>query len=631
MKILMIHSDFIEWEPKTKAIKSAEETEKGKKRVEEALVVFAAVEKEDEKNPEATVANAAAKIMKNAGDVKAKRIVVYPYAHLSPNLSSPENAMKALRALESLLKEKGLEASRSPFGWYKSFEIKCKGHPLSELSAQIGSEGAAPEQVSEAIKKEEKLKSHWYVAVPGDKTLRPISLEGDQVKGFDASNHGKLDSLLRYEMAKSRAVDKEPPHIALMRRLELVDYEEGTDPGNFRFYPAGRLVKSLLEDFTTREIIEYGGSEVETPIMYDLEHPTLKSYLNRFPARQYQIQTPNKRVFLRFAACFGQFLIAKDAVISYKDLPVRPYELTRYSFRVEQSGELAGLRRLRAFTMPDCHALCADMAMAKDELLRRFDVARGIQQGIGFGFPGDFEFSLRAVKSFYEENKDFVHSVVDKMGKPALLEIWDERFFYFVFKMEWNFIDSLGKAACLTTDQIDVENGERYGMAYTGSDGKKKTPILLHLSPTGSIERVMYALLEREHMRSEAGAKPMLPLWLSPSQVRIIPVSDKFIADANKVADAIAAHPIRVEVDDRSEPIGARIRKAESSWVPYIAVIGEKELASGRLAVRVRETGEQKDFSPDELSQEVLSKTAGMPFKKLSLPRSLDHRPIFVG
>jgi threonyl-tRNA synthetase len=631
MKLLMIHSDHIEWEPKTKAIKSAEEAEKGRKRVEEALVVFAAVEKADEKNPDATIANAVARIMKNAGDVKAKRVVVYPYAHLSPDLSSPDSAVKALRALESALKEKGLEVSRSPFGWYKSFELRCKGHPLSELSAQIGPEGAVAEQVSEAVKKEEKLHSHWYVAVPGDKSLHPISLEGGKIKGFDASKHGKFGALLHYEMAKSRAVDKEPPHISLMKRLELVDYEEGTDPGNFRFYPAGRLVKSLLEDYTTREIIEYGGAEVETPIMYDLEHPTLKSYLNRFPARQYQIETPNKRVFLRFSACFGQFLMAKDAVISYKDLPMRPYELTRYSFRVEQSGELAGLRRLRSFTMPDCHALCADMEMAKEELLRRFGVARGIQSGIGFGFPGDFEFSLRAVKSFYDENRDFVHAVVDRMGKPALLELWDERFFYFVFKMEWNFIDALGKAACLTTDQIDVENAERYGMAYTDRDGKKKHPIILHLSPTGSIERVMYALLEREHMRAGAGAKPMLPLWLSPTQVRIIPVSDKFTPGAHKIAEQMAKQPLRVDVDDRNEPIGARIRKAESAWVPYIAVIGEKEVASGKLAVRVRSSGEQQDFSPQELADEVLSKTAGMPFKKLSLSRSLDHRPIFVG
>ena len=512
--------------------------------------------------------------------------------------------------------------------------VAGKGRP-SRLSAQtsLEAEPAASKagQETDALRKEGKLKSHWYIIVPSDRTLHPITLENGQITGFDASKADKLESMLKYEMAKNRVVDREPPHIALMRRLELVDYEEGSDPGNLRFYPAGRLVKSLIEEYTTREIIDYGGMEVETPIMYDREHPTLKSYLNRFPARQYQIQTPNKSVFLRFAACFGQFLMMKDAVISYRDLPVRPYELTRYSFRVEQSGELAGLRRLRAFTMPDCHAMCADFPMAKEEFLRRFDVARGIQEGIGFSFPADFEFSLRAVKSFYEENMDFVHAVVDRMGKPALIELWEERFFYFVFKMEWNFIDALSKAACLTTDQIDVENGERYGITYTDKEGRKRNPIILHLSPTGSIERVIYALLEREHMKAESGGKAMLPLWLSPTQVRIIPVSDKFNEAAHRVAEELALHPIRADVDDRPDRIGAKIRKSESSWVPYIAVIGEKELASGNLAVRIRSTGEQKEFTAQSLSQEILSKISGMPFKKLSLDRSLDKRPIFVG
>ncbi len=629
MKILMIHSDHMEWEPKSKAIRSAEEAKKGKQRAEQALVVFTSVEKPDEKDQQGTIKNAAEKIEKNFKAVKAKLVVLYPYAHLSSDLAGPESAVKILRGLEASLKAKSIPTIRSPFGWYKSFEISCKGHPLSELSAQISSQ--AKEEEPEALKKEKKLTSKWYIIKPNDKKLHPISLENNKISGFDASKIDKLEQLVKYEMAKSRAVDKQPPHIALMRRLELVDYEEGSDPGNFRFYPAGRLVKSLIEEYTTREIIEYGGMEVETPVMYDMDHPTLKSYLNRFPARQYKIETPNKNVFLRFAACFGQFLMAKDATISYRDLPMRPYELTRYSFRVEQSGELAGLRRLRTFTMPDCHSICADLEMAKKDFLLRFDISRKIQEGIGFSFKHDFEFSIRSVKSFYEENKDFVHSIVNKMGKPTLLELWDERFFYFVFKAEWNFVDALSKAACLTTDQIDVENAQRYGIAFTGKDGTKKTPIILHLSPTGSIERLMYALLEKEHMRAQKGQKPMLPLWLSPTQVRIIPVSDKFNKQAYKLAEGLSQHPIRVDIDDRPDQIGSKIRKAESTWVPYIAVIGEKEIKSKKLSVRVRSTAKQKDYTLDSLTKEILTKTKGMPFKKLSLDISLHKRPIFVG
>src|SRR3989449_5430458 len=148
--------------------------------------------------------------------------------------------------------------------------------------------------------------------------------------------------------------------------------------------------------------------EVECPVMYDFEHPALKSYLDRFPARQYVVQTPNKRAFLRFSACFGQFLIMKDMVISYKQLPLSLYEMTRYSFRAEQRGEVAGLRRLRAFTMPDCHPPVSDVALAKEELMVRFEGAWDLLQECGLSIPHDFEVGMRGTNGVLDADKDFV-------------------------------------------------------------------------------------------------------------------------------------------------------------------------------------------------------------------------------
>src|SRR3989442_11691259 len=157
-----------------------------------------------------------------------------------------------------------------------------------------------------------------------------------------------------------------------MRELELADYEPGSDPGNLRYYPKGRLIKGLLEEFVTERLRDYGTMEVECPVMYDFEHPALKSYLDRFPARQYIVQTPNKRAFLRFSACFGQFLIMKDMVISYKQLPLSLYEMTRYSFRAEQRGEVAGLRRVLDRTLRDRPPLVSHAATGKEGPLARF-------------------------------------------------------------------------------------------------------------------------------------------------------------------------------------------------------------------------------------------------------------------
>jgi len=430
---------------------------------------------------------------------------------------------------------------------------------------------------------------------------------------------------------KSRVVDKEPPHVALMKKLELVDYEPGSDPGNLRYYPKGRLIKSLLEDLVTDEVKDYGAMEIEAPIMYDFEHPSLKSYMNRFPARQYTIQTPNKKVFLRFAACFGQFLMAHDATISYKNLPMRLYEMAKYSFRVEKRGELTGLRRLRSFTMPDCHAFVSDIDMAKDEMARRFELSRDIHEKIGLHVPGDFELGIRLVKDFYEDNKDFVLELIKKWGKPALVEMWDSRFFYFVMKYEWNFIDALGKASALTTDQIDIENAKNYGITYVDSDGSEKNPIIMHLSPSGAIERVIYSLLERSYMLQQMGETAQLPLWLAPTQVRVIPVSEKNLKYSQKLLSELDKSRIRVDIDDRDLPLGKKIRDAEKEWVPYIAVVGDKEMESDKLSIRIRGEKQQKGMSRDQLAKAVEDKTAGLPFKSIPLSRELSKRPKFSG
>lgn len=633
MKLLLLHADYIEWEPKKKAVSVAEEIEKKPKKVEEALVVLTAVESEDEANPKC-VEEAVKEIESVFNQVHAKNIVLYPYAHLSSDLAKPSEGLKILRKMEGLLKEDGYSVYRSPFGWYKAFTLKVKGHPLSELSKKVSFKEKAieigkKEEVSEALKKEKTLRSEWFIIEPSG-NLYPIQIKDNKLQGYDFSKYPKLEKLTRYEISKSRIVDKEPPHIRLMKKLELVDYEPGSDPGNLKYYPKGRLIKSLIEEWVTRKTIEYGAMEVETPIMYDMEHPVLKNYLNRFPARQYIIKTPNKDVFLRFSACFGQFLMAKNTNISYRNLPLRIYELTRYSFRVEQRGELAGLRRLRAFTMPDCHALVRDMQQAKEEVFRRFELAKSIMEGLSLG-KEDFELAIRAVKDFLEEHKDFIINLVKKWGKPALLEVWNEKFFYFVFKYEWNFIDALDKAAALTTDQIDVENAERYGITYMDKDNKKKYPLILHLSPSGAIERVMYALLEKAWMELEKKKNPVLPLWLSPVQVRFCPVSDEYLEYAQRLVDETANQNIRVDLDDRVESVSKKIRDAEIEWIPYIVVVGKKEKESGKLAVRIRETGEVKEMGLQELITEIKAKTEGFPFKPLPLPRELSKRPIFVG
>ena len=634
MQLLLIHSDYIEYETK-KQTPVAEKIEESLKsgRLEEALTAFTAVESADEANPEGAIEKAVSEIEKVAAQVKTNRIMLYPYAHLSSDLSSPKAAVQILKGMEKALSAK-YEVKRAPFGWYKAFTVSCKGHPLSELSRSICPEGAAKpavkteagekeEVVSEALKAEGTAKSYWRILTPDG--------ELHEVEGFDLTPYPKLQKLVNYEISKNRAVERAPPHVDLMRRLELADYEPGSDSGNMRYYPKGRLVKSLLENYVLDVATDFGAMEVETPIMYDMNHPTLKKYLDRFPARQYSIESDKRQMFLRFAACFGQFLMNHDMTISYRNLPLRMIEMTRYSFRKEQRGELVGLRRLRAFTMPDMHTLCEDMSRAVSQFKEQYDLCINVLDNVGI-HVNDYEVAIRFTKDFYESNKDLIVNMAKTVNKPVLVEMWDTRFFYFVLKFEFNFVDALSKASALSTVQIDVENAERYDISYVNADGKLERPTVLHCSPSGAIERCIYALLEKAAMETEEGKVPMLPVWLSPTQVRIVPVSEKHIAFAEEVSKRLDC---RVDIDDRDMSLGKKVREAGREWVPYVVVIGDKEMEEGTINVTVRAESEQNkpkkvQITPEELSARIKEETAGKPYKKLPLAKYLSARPKFL-
>lgn len=635
MRLLQLHAEFMEYEPVEEELKDAEKNIlKSKIRLESLIVVFVSVEKGDNK---ITIEKAIEEIKNYSENLKVNKLLIYPYSHLSSNLASPKYAFEMIKELETKSRKILNEVNRAPFGWTKSFNIKVKGHPLAE-NFKVISDMQSPikgkdeifrkedlkqhlfdiESVSSALKAEEKQESLWFI-LDTNGVLTPL-------EEFKIEKNSNLKRFLEYETSKRRAADEQPPHVGLMKKMAIADYEPASDAGNMRYYPKGRLMKSLIEQFVTRNVLEYGGMEVETPIMYDTKHPSMESYFNRFPARQYNIISDNKQLFLRFAACFGQFLMAKDFHITYKNLPLKLYELTRYSFRREKSGELVGLRRLRAFSMPDCHAFCKDIEQAKDECLKRFDLSLKVLNGFDIKIE-DIEMAIRFTETFYNENKGFVVQISRKFGKPILVEMWKDRFFYFILKWEFNYVDSLGKAAALSTDQIDVENGKRYNIEYIDEQGKRKNPIILHNSPSGAIERIIYTLLEKAAKIKQQGQRPQFPIWLCHTQVRIIPIRNEHLRFAENVENILSQSHIRTDIDDRQESLSKRIREAETEWIPYILVIGDKEAESTTLVIRDRKTGKQIESNIEGLIDSVRNETRDKPFLPLNLPKYLSKRP----
>ncbi|KKR39004.1 MAG: Threonine-tRNA ligase [Parcubacteria group bacterium GW2011_GWC2_40_31] len=464
-------------------------------------------------------------------------------------------------------------------------------------------------------KKEQK--SEWLI----------ISSDGSIVKADNFSwqhNDHDLKIFYEYENSGTREASQPPEHVKMMKDLSLVDYEPAADSGNFRWLPKGFMIKDLMEKYVSKIVRNYGGMQIETPIMYDLKHPHLSSYLKRFPARQYQLLSGLKKYFLRFAACFGQYLVMHDMQISYSQLPLKLYEMTRYSFRREQTGELAGLRRLRVFTMPDMHTLCEDVEQAKNEFYQQYLLSKKWMNDLGVKHV----MAIRVVDDFFEKNKDFILKIVKDFGHPVLIEKWEKRFFYFILKFEFNVVDSQHKAAALSTVQIDVENTERFEITYINREGKRQHPLLLHASISGSIDRNLYAILEQQARGLPKKEIPVLPYWLSPVQLRLLPVSEKHVDFCLKLSSNLSCQ-VRLEIDDRNETLSQKIRQAELNWTPFVIVVGDKESKDNAFSVRERGVTSQKIMDIDKLKKMFVSTQCDRPFEQINWPILLSKQPHF--
>lgn len=604
MRLLLIHSDLIEYEVK-KGTKYAEKVETSLKhaKMEDALTAFVAVEKGDDDDIDATVEESTASIKEVAEKVHTKRVMIYPYAHLSAELSSPEVAIEVMKRIEASLD--GYEVIRAPFGWYKSFTIKCKGHPLSELSRSIKPE----------TKVEKQRVDHEFYVMGTEGTLVPAA-------EFITDNRDLADIII-YELglyvAKGQAMD--PPHIKIMKDKELVDYELLSDAGHLRWMPKGKLVRDILIDYAFSLAVDYGAMPVETPVMYDLANRAIYEHAGKFGERQYRLKAGTRDMMLRFAACFGMFSMMHDMHLTESDLPLKLYELSTYSFRFEQRGEITGLKRQRAFTMPDMHTACRDVEDAKKYFEEQLKL--GFQSGSDLGI--NYEGIFRSTKEFYEQNEKWVKKLIKDFGKPFVVELLSERTHYWICKCDLAAVDTSRRPIECPTVQIDVESATRFDIKYY-ERGVQERPIILHTSPIGGIERVLCSILE-----TQANERvPMLPIWLSPTQVRVIPVSDKHLAYAQGLVALLKAAKIRVDLDDRDESISKKIALAGKDWVPYEVVVGEKEEESGILSVTIRKQREKREMSVEELICEVLQQADGMPFRPLTLPEMISKRPKFI-
>jgi len=756
MKILTIHADFIEFEAKKKAFKGAEEgIAEGKQRVEECLVVLTAVEKRDEADPKAVLERYIQEIKNIAQQVNAKNIVLYPYAHLSSQLSNPKVAEQLMKDAEEILKEK-YEVSRAPFGWYKKFNLACKGHPLSELSREFSSEEISKKEEEPIVTKEQisdnatykklikflddgnahyrlidhspegktaivsqmrgnklsqgahcvvlmvkinkKEKRHVLAVVPGDArvdieavknlfngtyatfankesaeklsgsvsgTILPFSfnpelelivdpklLENEELffnaarldrslalktKDYERLANPKLENIAKYEITTkedhtkdltpeereellkkmSRVSMSAPPgkdglksNVELGKELDLYFVSEVVGGGLPLLTPRGATIKREIERFVTDEELKRGYLYTSTPIMAKSDLYKISGHWQHYKDDMFVLQVRGETFALRPMTCPFQFVIYKHKPRSYKDLPIRYAEIASL-FRNEKSGELRGLTRLRQFTLADAHIICQPEKLEEEfgkvlELLKFVMDKLGIKD-IWYRFskydPEDKSDKYIKNTEAWEESQKMMKEILDRLG-VEYVEADGEAAFYGP-KLDLQYKDVYGKEDTLITLQIDFALPEKYDLTYTDADGKEKRPMVIHRSSSGATERTMAYILEKYQGK--------LPLWLSPVQVKVLTINDNCVPFAKEVVEKLVASGLRVELDDRTETLGKKVREAQIEKVNYVLTVGDKEVEKKSLAVRNR-AGEQKfDVNVDEfvaqLRKEVDEKT----------------------
>ena len=364
------------------------------------------------------------------------------------------------------------------------------------------------------------------------------------------------------------------------------------------FLPNGMILKNQLIDYWRQIHTRDGYVEVNTPIMLNKSLWETSGHWYHYRDNMYTTKVDEEDFAIKPMNCPGGVLVYKNEPHSYKDLPIRMGELGTVH-RHEKSGQLHGLFRVRCFTQDDAHIFMT-REQIKDEIK---GVVRLINEVYTlFGFKYHVELSTRPENSMgsdedWEVATDALRSALDDMGFEYVVNEGDGAFYG--PKIDFHLEDSIGRTWQCGTIQLDFQLPQRFDMEYVGEDGAKHRPIMVHRVVFGSIERFIGILIE--HFAGK------FPVWLSPLQVKILPITDRQVEYANALAAQMKEKGIRVKVDDRSEKIGYKIREAQMEKVPYMLVVGEKEMEAGQVAVRRRDKGDMGAINADEFIATVLA------------------------
>lgn len=516
----------------------------------ECLVVMTAVEKGD--NAKESVDKLVEDIKKISEQVRTENIVLYPYAHLSSNLGKPELAIEILQEAKKKL-SKEFKVVSAPFGYYKEFELKVKGHPLSELSREIKIEGNE-EEIKDLSEKERA------------RLLREIS-------------KSKLDT--------SKLAEND--HRIIGKKMDLWSFN-AVAPGMVFWHNKGLHIKNKLIEFWREIHRKADYQEISTPQIMDRKLWEISGHWSKYSENNFKTLYEDRDFLVKPMNCPGGMLVFKNSPKTYKNLPLRVGELG-IVHRVELSGVLSGLFRVIQFTQDDAHIFCTEEQL-DSEIVKIIDLVEIVRKAFDLDFD-HVELSTRPEKRIGREElwdmaEESLERVLKKQKMKFVVNEGDGAFYG--PKIDFHLKDSLGRTWQCATIQLDMALPERFELEYTAEDGSMKRPVMLHRVVYGSLERFIGMITESYNGK--------FPLWLSPNQIKVVTLNDDANDYAKKVYDKLFEEGFEVELDNKNLSVGKKVREAQIQRFNYIVTVGKEEIDNETISVKKRD---EKDLSSEKL------------------------------
>jgi len=554
MRILQLDVESIEYSLVKPESEVYEQSDKKRERVEDAVALFVCVEKGDsEAEAKQAVDDAVSFALKQG----VKKLVLYPFAHLSNDLAPPSEAMMLFQTMRKLAEEKkSVEVFAAPFGWNKRLSINVKGYPLAEQSKSYGKNAVKTKKAAERIDTSIVKKSDW--------------------SGLPENDHRTIGE-----------------------KLDLYSFQE-VSPGMVYWHPNGMIIYNELVKFMREKEAEYGYEEISTPEIANVALWKVSGHLEHYRNDMFLFESNIGSVGLKPMNCPSTMLIYKTRKWSYKELPFRTAIFDKIH-RSELSGVATGLFRVKEMTQDDGHIFVREDQIESEitSLLKMIKEVYGVfnmkytakLSTMPDDHMGDerlWEKATSALKSALDANK-MKYELKEKEGA------------FYGPKIDFDVYDSQGRAWQCATIQLDYQLPLRFKLEYTDKDGSQKMPVVVHRAILGTLERFIGILVE--HYQGK------FPSWLAPIQVIVVAVSEKSNNYAEAVFNDLKKSKLRVKLDNSDRTIQYKIREAVTQKVPYIVILGEREEANKTLTIRSR-TGVQKEMNINEFVKLVNKEVA---------------------